>query len=267
MARGSRTQRRQINRGSSRVHDPQTPVEALLERITSNTKIIAVSWVQYRTGAITDLEVLTKTAHARGIFVCADIIQGAGVQPFDFHEIGVDAACGGSHKWMCSPMGVGFLLLREEHIARLQPVCVGAMSYGTGEELSSATRELRSGINRFEPGAKNRLDIAALGRVQSASFSVTGISAIYKEAESIAGRLREGLRELGYPAAFRRRAARSLQFRTNKRSLAAQFHRRNRPPLYRKKRISFAKRPPGIRLSPHAFTQASEIDSVLKTLS
>ena len=73
-------------------------------------------WVQYQTGAIVDLDQLTSFAREREILTFADGIQGIGQLPFDFEKSGLDFIVGGSHKWMTSPLGVGFLAARKESL-------------------------------------------------------------------------------------------------------------------------------------------------------
>src|SRR5690606_12642038 len=122
-----------------------------------------VSWVQFRNGAITDLQALTSLARAKGILTCADIIQGAGLLPFDFAASGLDAACGGSHKWMASAHGAGFMILREELQERFLPLMVGAMTYGDPDRPVDPNAKPHRGPLRFEPGGKAFVEIIALG--------------------------------------------------------------------------------------------------------
>lgn len=243
-----------------------TPVENILACLTPKTKIIAFSWVQFQTGAITDLQALTHEARARGIFTVADIIQGAGLLPFNFAESGLDAACGGSHKWLTSPLSTGYLCLREEHVTRLEPLSVGAITYGTPDTPIDLNAKPKANIHRFEPGSKNMADIAALG-ASLELIEKTGIARIAQEAEWLAKRLMHGLRERGYainsPHGSHHRGAivnfqPSAQSRTKTLGeIEAKLH---------KNKISFALRAGGVRLAPHAFNTADEIDQIMSLL-
>jgi cysteine desulfurase / selenocysteine lyase len=83
----------------------ETPIEAILQRVTQKTKAIAISWVQYQSGAVTDMKELSRQLKGKNIWLIADVIQGAGVRPLDFKATGFDVFCGGSHKFMCSGYG------------------------------------------------------------------------------------------------------------------------------------------------------------------
>jgi selenocysteine lyase/cysteine desulfurase len=244
----------------------ETPTNRLLELITPRTKAIAFSWVQYRTGAMTDIKALTDVTKSKGIFTCTDVIQGAGAIPFDFDQSGLDAACGGSHKWMTGLCSAGFLLLQKKWIGKLKPAHVGAISFGTWDDLANPSATLRTGIERFEPGAKGLLDLIAFGRAIEL-LEQTGIDNIQKEIQRLAIELSEGLRTLDYEVCS------SNDFQING---IINFTPTSQSPIKNidsvqkrllEKKISFAQRPPGIRLSPHAFNSSKEIADVLNVLS
>ena len=244
-----------------------TPVESLLKLVTPKTKAIAFSWVQFKNGAITDIRTVTDFARGKGIFVCADVIQGVGLLPFDFQSSGLDAACGGGHKWLTSTAGTGYLLLREEHIEKMRPIMSGASTFNSPDVVLDLHSSPRSNIHRFEPGSAAFLQIFALGAM-ARLIQQTGIDRIAQEAEWHSRKLMHGLRERGYlihsPHGAHHRGS-IVNF-----SVGPDSHLKSNEEIEAKlhaRKVSFAKRPPGgIRLSPHAFNTADEIQEVLKVL-
>ncbi len=239
-----------------------TPFANLVEKVTGRTRVIAVSWVQYQTGAITDLERLAAFAKERGILTFADVIQGAGVMPLDFSASGIDAIVGGSHKWLLSPMGVGYLIAKPEVFARIKPQSVGAMTYGTPDDLSAIGATILPGPARFEPGSRPMLDIAAFGHALDLLLD-TGQERIAQEAEWLAKKLMHGLRERGYeiqsPHGSHHRGAivnvkpTAVAKHATLDALGKALHSAG---------ISFAARSGGIRLSPHAFNTVEDLENV-----
>ena len=238
--------------------DLSTPLEKIIAKVTPRTKVIAVSWVQFQNGALTDLKALADFARPRGIWTVVDIVQGLGLLPFDFHQLGIDAACGGSHKWLASPVGAGFLILKKDRIHEIKPTSVGALTFGTPENAVDFSRELRPFSLRFEPGTPQALELIALG-ASCDLISQTGPQVVGDEASRLGNLLREGLRAKGYQihqpqqkadafVNFSGRAGTDL-------SLIAQ--------KLKDARVSFALRGPGIRLSPHALNSDEEIQAVL----
>lgn len=245
----------------------ETPAETLLSLITPNTRAIAFSWVQYRSGAITDLKMVTDVARARGIFTCCDIIQGAGLLPFHFTDSGLDAACGGSHKWMCSVPSAAYLCLKPELVAKFEPLLIGANTFGTSEDPVSLTASPKISVHRFEPGSQPLLDIHALG-ASVKLLAETGVERIAQEAEWLARSLAHGLRERGYTlnsphgAHFRGAIVNfsptgDARFKTVADVMSA----------LKTANVSGVARLPGIRLSCHAFNTPEDIERVLGVLS
>lgn len=244
-----------------------TPLENIEKVLTPRTRVIAVSWVQYRNGAVMDIQGLATLAKARGIFTCVDIIQGAGLLPFDFIASGIDAACGGSHKWFTSPLALGFLILKPEHIETLTPLSVGAMSFGGFDVLSNVDTPMAKGTQRFEPGGRSIIELVGFGETLKLVASV-GVDRIGQEAEWLSRRLMHGLRELGYvihsPHGAHHRGA-IVNFSPTPQTAAKTFEEIEK--RLSVAQVSFSKRAPGIRLSPHAFLIAKQIDRVLTVLS
>lgn len=229
--------------------DLETPWERLLENVTQRTKVIAFSWVQFQTGAITDFEQITRVAREQGIWTVMDGIQGLGVRPFHFGSSGLDAVCGGSHKWMTSPIGVGFLALRQDRLNELQPVQVGIRTF-----------EIPGGSQHFEPGSKQVLDIVALG-ASCRWICDTGIGLIAAEAERLARKLVDGLRGLDIPV----NSPHGSQWK----GAIVNFGSGNLDTMKKKlvaAGISYAERGPGLRLSPHGFNTDADIDRALNAL-
>lgn len=239
--------------------DLSTPTEKYLAAVTPKTRVIALSWVQFQTGALSDLKAIADFARARGIWTVIDVIQGFGFLPFDFRALGIDAACGGSHKWMTSPVGVGFLLIREDRISSLRPLTIGSSTYGTCDDASDLACVPKTGASRFESGSKQVLEITALGA--SAKFlSEIGSQVLIDEITRLASRLRDGLKARGFQIHAPVKANPSFVNFTGSGSVDAITTK------LKAAKISYAVRGPGVRLSPMAFNTNEEIDQVLKVL-
>jgi selenocysteine lyase/cysteine desulfurase len=246
----------------------ETAIESLLQAVTENTRVIGISWIQYQTGAATDLERLSTFARARGIFTVVDIIQGAGQLPFDFAKSGLDAVCGGSHKWLCAPVGVGYLCLREELAMKLKPLMIGALTYGTCEDKADLCTSPKRDALRFEAGSKQVLEILALGESVKL-LRETGLENIHAENTRLARLLAEGLNERGYAinAPHDTPLAPRNGFVNFSASPNAPLRSQNEiETAFLKNKIAFARRGPGVRLSPHAFNHDDDIRRALAVL-
>lgn len=236
-----------------------TPINLIIEKITPKTKIIAVSWVQFLTGARTDLESLSKITKEKNIFLFVDVIQGLGLHPFDMKKWGVDAVVGGCHKWLFSPIGVGFLALDQKHMQKIKPHNVGAYTFGTCDDPTDSVCEPKLDALKFEAGSKQVLEITALGASVKFINEIT-VPVIEKETLRLASLLRTGLEKKNYkvhsPYELSNHITAMVNFIPKDNTLEA----------LRSINCNFAIRGPGVRLSPAGFTTDAILEKVLSVL-
>jgi selenocysteine lyase/cysteine desulfurase len=103
-------------------------LDEFISLIDSNTKVVAISAVQFGSGFRADLERIGRAARAVDALFCVDIIQGLGALKYDLPAQYVDAACGAAHKWLCAPEGCGYIYLSDRARDRLRPTLVGWIS-------------------------------------------------------------------------------------------------------------------------------------------
>ena len=95
-------------------------LDQLLSAIKPQTKMIVLSWVQFQSGTILSLEQLSQICREKNIFLLVDAMQGLGLHPLDLKKLSIDALVGGSHKWLVSPVGLGFLHLDSKWHGKLK---------------------------------------------------------------------------------------------------------------------------------------------------
>lgn len=137
--------------------------ERLLAACDGRTRLIAVSWIGYASGWKLDLPSLVERAHAQGILVLLDAIQGLGVFPLDVRQTPIDFLAADGHKWLLGPEGAGVFFLRREHLDLLRPLGVGWNSVVQAHDFSRAEFALRPAAARYEGGSQNMAGVAALG--------------------------------------------------------------------------------------------------------
>lgn len=230
-----------------------TPVEKIIEKITPKTKVIAISWLQFLTGARTDVQRLGKITREKNIFLFVDVMQGLGLHPFAMKEWGVDAAAGGSHKWLSSPVGVGYLALDQKHTHLIRPHNVGSSTFGTCDDPTDLLCEPKKNALKFEAGSKQVLEITALGASVDLILQ-TGVPVIEAEVQRLSGKLARELQ------------ARGFQVFHNNSSIVNFIPRPESVQRLQEISCNYAVRGPGLRLSPHAFNTDAEIEKVLQAL-
>lgn len=182
-------------------HDRLHHLHAALRR---PARLVALSAVQFQTGARAPLAELAALCHEHGAELFVDAIQALGVCPLDVTATGVDYLSAGSHKWMMGSDGIACLYVRPDRVAALQPRVAGWLSHedGLGFLFAGAghlraDRPIRQRIDFVEGGAPNTLGAAALAASLDLILGL-GVPAIHTHVQTYLDELEAGLRELHF---------------------------------------------------------------------
>jgi len=135
--------------------DPQ----AVIDAITPNTKLVAITQCSNVLGTIVDVKAITRGAHELGVPVLVDGSQGAVHMPVDVQAIDCDFYVFTGHK-LYGPSGVGVLYGKEALLDAMPPFL------GGGEMISHVTLEKSTwaGLpNKFEAGTPMIAQAIGLG--------------------------------------------------------------------------------------------------------
>lgn len=123
--------------------------------VRPETSAIVVNHCSNVTGAVLDLEAISRIARRQGALFVVDASQSAGIEPIDVESQSIDLLAFAGHKSLYGVPGIGGLYVRQA--LSLRPLKVG----GTGirSDLSDQPREMPL---YYEAGTANMLGIAAL---------------------------------------------------------------------------------------------------------
>jgi selenocysteine lyase/cysteine desulfurase len=239
----------------------------ILEHCDEQTRMISVSWVGYATGWRLDVAELVRLAHARGILVFLDAIQGLGVFPLNVQDSAVDFLAADGHKWMLGPEGAGLLYVRQEHLRTLRPLGVGWNSVVHKHDYSHIEFELRESAARYEGGSQNMSGLLAFGASLDmlSAFGVTPQqSPIADQVVAIADLACQRLETIGASIISNRNA--------NHRSgiVAFEFPGRDSAQLRSRclqQNVVLSCRGGRLRISPHAYANAQDVDRLIQALN
>lgn len=127
-------------------------LDELISFIDGNTKVVAISAVQYSSGFAADLERIGRAAQDVDALFAVDIIQGFGARAFDLPAQYVDIASGASHKWLCAPEGCGMLYLSDRARERVNPTFVGWISVETPWDFADTEQPFKPNALAWESG-------------------------------------------------------------------------------------------------------------------
>jgi len=233
----------------------------IVSAIKPGVKIVALSWVEFQTGAVLDLRAIGEKAHSVGAFFVADGIQGIGQLPFSFKDLPVDFVVGGSHKWMCSLTGQGFFAVKKNFSDLLSPTLIGCGTFNRFGTFADPSAAMETTARKFEAGGFGFIPMFALNEAIKV-HSRAGMEVIAEEVYRLSRLLREGLHTQGIDLVTpleQRSGITSFRLPINKEIVFLQ--------RCREEQIAVAKRGEYIRISLHAYCDDDEVLRVLQVLA
>ena len=224
-------------------------------------RAVTVSWVQFASGYRTDLARLGRACREREIFLVVDAMQGLGGATLDVRSTPIDIVACGGQKWLLSPWGTGFAYVRRELVRQLEPEAVGWLAMAASDDFTRLTDydfRYRDDARRFEVFTLPFQDFAGMNASLGLLLEL-GLPAIAEHVERLAGRLtswaadRSDVR-LVTPSDPRHRAGVIAIAPRDPQAVSARLTRA---------RIVHALREGAIRLSPHGYNTAEEVDRAL----
>jgi cysteine desulfurase/selenocysteine lyase len=235
----------------------------LLDRLRDpRVRVLAVSLVQFSNGYMVDLARLSAATRASGTFLVVDAIQAVGQMPLDLRETPVDVLACGAQKWLLSPWGSGFVYVRRDLIRELNPSVTGWMAFEGTDDFTRLTQysdTLRGDARRFELITLPYQDFAGMNASLGLILEL-GIE-----------RIATHLRSLHAPvvAWAERSGARVVSPQGSHGSGILCVAPQNVGEAFRAlkaARIICSLREGAIRLSPHAYNTAGEMERVVSVL-
>ncbi|MHA2355532.1 MAG: aminotransferase class V-fold PLP-dependent enzyme [Candidatus Thorarchaeota archaeon] len=236
------------------------PIEAFAELVDENTRVVAVSHVQFGTGYRCDLEKLSELVHSHDGLIAVDIIQSAGWDELDLPGLGVDFAAGQATKWIAGPIGAGYAYVKKEILDQLHPTSGGWYSVKDHRNFEFFEREAKEDASKFEGGSPAVVAYAGLNEALKILLSFSSGTRRFTAMDN-ASYLRKRLEEEGIPF---------YEFDENHRSPIISCVPRDvdtlEETLY-KERIITSVRHGRLRVSPHFYNTYEEIDRLVDRLN
>ena len=243
--------------------DGRVDVDVLIDAIDRNTKVVTISAVQFASGYRADLERIAAAAHSVDALFCVDIIQAVGACGFDLPALGVDAACGASHKWLCAPEGCGYIYLSERARERVSPTLTGWISVEDPWNFTDREQGLKPAALAWESGTGP----ASLFYGMELSLKLltdVGLDNIERHLQTLTEQLCDGVDSSRYEIVSSRARGEASQIvcirhrgGMHPNAIAAKLDAEN---------IIVSPRIDRLRISPHLFNTSGDIKKLIEAL-
>jgi selenocysteine lyase/cysteine desulfurase len=167
---------------------PQTPcgfsLEDLENRITSRTRIIAVSHVQFPSGFACDIAKLGEIAKKRNIDLILDCAQSLGAMPIYPEKMNIAAIASSGWKWLRGPVGTGLLYTSAAFRDKISVVMAGADLMKQGMDYLDHAWNPYSDARKFEYSTHDFSGSAAISVCLEAAVA-EGIESIFGKIQNL----------------------------------------------------------------------------------
>jgi selenocysteine lyase/cysteine desulfurase len=252
-------------RGAKVIHVPaagnSVPTERFADAIDERTKLVAITHVCYRNGALLDVPAIVEIARRKGALVLLDAYQTLGTMPLDVKKLKVDFLVGGVLKYLLASAGLAYLYVRRDLIPQLNPTTTGWFAQANIFAMDHTRYDPSPTARRFEAGSPPVPNIyaaiAGIKLVQS-----VGPARIQQEVRELTGALKAGIMRRGFnlvsPVDPARHGA-LITVRSHKVDLLVRWLAQDG--------IVVSSRDNNLRISPHFYNNLDDIHQLLDALT
>ena len=229
--------------------------DAMCAAIDERTLVVPLQHVVFGSGFIQDVKKIAARAASVGAHVILDCYQSIGTIPIDVADLGVSFACGGSVKYLCGGPGAGWLYVRPDLIEKFEPRVTGWFGNAHPFAFTMPGQDYADTIWRYLGGTPA---IAALyqSRAGHTIIGEIGVTRIREKSLVLTEQAIGWIDELGFtlssPRAADRRGGSVVFDFVGAAEVCRELNRR---------RFFCDHRPGvGIRIAPHFYSKAEELD-------
>ena len=156
----------------------------ILEALGEDIALLLLTHVHYKSGAMHDMNALTKAAHDAGALVLWDLSHTGGAMPVDLNGVGADFAVGCGYKYLCGGPGApAYAYVAERHHDALHQPLSGwmghAQPFAFEDEYVPAP-----GVDRLLCGTPQIISMSAL-EVGVDVIGEIGVDRLYAKSQAL----------------------------------------------------------------------------------
>jgi kynureninase len=239
----------------------RSDLQGLLDAIDERTVLVPLSYVLFKSAYIQDAAAVIEKAHRVGARVILDVYQAAGAVPLAIEQLQADFAVGGSVKWLCGGPGAGYLYVRPDLAAQLSPAIVGWAAHAEPFVFAGGAIAYADAPERFQSGTPNVPSLYS-ARAGYEIVGQIGVPAIREKSL----RLTRQLIGLAREAGFRVNTPDTDGERGGTVIVDVPDAKRVADELIRREVIVDYRPGAGVRMAPHFYNTAEEIDHAMHVL-
>ena len=237
----------------------------LLEAIDTSTAIVALGHVHWTDGTKFDLEAIGRRAREVGAALVVDGTQSVGAMPFDVQAIQPDALVCATYKWLMGPYSMGFAYLgpRFDTGEPLEETWIGRAGSENFKELVNYRDDYQPGAMRYDVGERTNFALMPMAIAALEQVLEWQPARVQEYCAALTADLFDRVRALGYTVETPEyRGAHLFGLRAPAGTDITAVGER-----LRARSVLVSLRGSALRVSPHVYNDARDIDALIDALS
>lgn len=239
--------------------------ERLFDAIDASTAIVALGHVHWTDGTKFDLEAIGRRARDVGAALVVDGTQSVGAMPFDVQAIQPDALVCATYKWLMGPYSMGFAYLGPRFDAGepLEETWIGRAGSENFKELVNYRDDYQPGAVRYDVGERTNFALMPMAIAALEQVFDWQPARVQDYCAALTADLFDRVRALGYTVeAPEYRGAHLFGLRAPAGTDISAVGER-----LRARKVLVSLRGSALRVSPHVYNDARDIDALVAALS
>ena len=238
--------------------------QAVLDRITPQTKLVAIPNCHWTNGAILDLLIISEATHSVGACLSLELTQSLGALPLDMDRVRPDFVIAAGYKWLLFPYGLSLFYvdpswhgerpLEETWLSR-----EGAKVFETPLDYAA---NYQSGARRFEMGQKSIPSLLPGGLVALQQLGDWGVINIADTLETINDEIAQVLEEVGWTPVPKQYRSPHLLGASSERGVSKDFVEK-----LAAQNVFVSYRGGSLRITPHLHINEQDLEQLFKVLN
>lgn len=242
-------------------------LDQLRTTINGNTRLVAVTWVDSYTGTVADLDTISELARTHDALLIVNGSQAVGARAVNVANGIADALISCGYKWLCGPYATGFTWLSPSLLNTLKPQQAYWLAQPAGQDLEhSQNYTIREdlGVRGFDVFCPANFLVVEPWLAATRLFNEIGPQQIEAHDQRLVQHLIDGLdqttHELLSPVDAEDRST-LVVIRPRRQDVGAEYER------LKAAGVDVAARAGNLRLTPHLYNTAHQIDYALTILN
>jgi selenocysteine lyase/cysteine desulfurase len=237
---------------------------AVLRQLHENTAVVAMPNCHWTDGSILDLARVGASAREAGAALVVDGIQSLGAHPFDVAEVGPDFLVASAYKWLLGPYGIGFMYVGEEYRDGV-PIEHNWINRRGSEDFSGLVdyeEVLQPGARRYDFGERSNFVLLPMANEALRQILDWGVENVSETIGRLTDLIEEEAKRHGIEAIPAKRRARHMVGLKLGSSAPEDLATR-----LAEKRIFVSVRGETVRVSPHLYNTAEDVERLFAALA